>query len=274
MIKAMKTLKTMMKEGRVILSAHRGDRVRCPENTMPAFLSAERLGADMIETDLHMTRDGVLVIIHDRNPKRTCGVDGLIDRMTIDEVRTLDAGALFDPSFAGTPVSTVEEFLQWLQGNEMFVNWELKDFPHEVGDAHAFATADRLIALLDQYGMSERSMINSFSARVLEHVKKNYGDRYLIHGQGIASKIRSIDTPECSFEELFDWCNLYAVEKGHSVVEYPENFEHCLAHGILPCLCIPENEEIFRRAIELGCKMFTANDVVVADDILRRLGAR
>ena len=52
---------------RVILAAHRGDRVKCPENTMPAFESSVNFGVDMIETDVRMSLDGELVIIHDRS---------------------------------------------------------------------------------------------------------------------------------------------------------------------------------------------------------------
>ena len=56
-----------MDGSRIILAAHRGDRKCFPENTMPAFESALRFGVDMIETDVHMTRDGHLVLIHDRS---------------------------------------------------------------------------------------------------------------------------------------------------------------------------------------------------------------
>ena len=61
---------------RIILAAHRGDKKRYPENTLPAFEAALRFGVDMIETDVHMTRDGHLIIMHDRNLKRTAGYDG------------------------------------------------------------------------------------------------------------------------------------------------------------------------------------------------------
>jgi glycerophosphoryl diester phosphodiesterase len=111
-----------MDSKRIILAAHRGDRKRCPENTMPAFIAAEKLGCDMIEMDLHMTADGELVIMHDRSAKRTAGVDRNIDEMTLAEVKELDAGALFSEEFRGTPVPTVREFCEWLSGNEIMIN--------------------------------------------------------------------------------------------------------------------------------------------------------
>ena len=75
----------------IILAAHRGDKKRYPENTMPAFIAAEKFGCDMIEMDLHMTADGELVIMHDRSAKRTAGVDRNLDEMTLAEVKELDA---------------------------------------------------------------------------------------------------------------------------------------------------------------------------------------
>ncbi len=258
----------------IVLAAHRGDRLHCPENTMPAFLAAERAGVDMIETDVHLTRDGHLVILHDRSPLRTCGVEGNVDEMTLSEVRALDAGRLFGESFSGVGVPTVEEFCEWVKDTALAVNWELKDYPHLVGDAHAFRAADALCETIERYGLAERSMINSFSARVLEHVAKAHPGRYPIHGQGIGRAPRSKDTPDMPVEELFDWCCLYPEEKGHSPVEYPDGFALCRERGILPCVCIPDEEGTYRRALELGCRMFTSNDIDTADAILRRLGVR
>ncbi len=263
-----------MKGQRVILAAHRGDRKRYPENTMPAFIAAERLGVDMIETDLHLTADGELIIMHDRSPLRTCGVDGILDQMTLAEVKKLDAGATFSPEFAGVEVPTVREFLEWLKDTSLLVNWELKDYPRDSGDDHAFAAADRLTELIDEYGMTDRSMVNSFSARVLEHIKLAHGSTYPVHGQGILRAPKSYDTPKMPLTELFDWCCLYPEEKGHSPVEYAEQFAYCLENGIIPCVCIADVETTYRRALELGCKMFTSNDIVAADRILRDLGAR
>ena len=79
-----------MDGSRVILAAHRGDKFNYPENTMPAFESAIRLGCDMIETDVRMTRDGVLVLIHDRSTLRTTGVERFVDELTYDELCELD----------------------------------------------------------------------------------------------------------------------------------------------------------------------------------------
>ena len=136
-----------MNGNRIILAAHRGDCKACPENTMPAFGKAIAFGVDMIETDVHMTRDGELIIMHDRNTARTTGHDGLTDQMTLAEIKALDAGGWFSEAFKNTSVPTVKEFIERIKNTQILINWELKDYPSVVGDDFAFGAADKLIAL-------------------------------------------------------------------------------------------------------------------------------
>jgi glycerophosphoryl diester phosphodiesterase len=80
-----------------IIYAHRGANLERPENTLEAFALALELGADAIETDAHMTRDGRIVLSHDPNLLRTAGVDRNIADCTLEELRRLDVGARFEP---------------------------------------------------------------------------------------------------------------------------------------------------------------------------------
>ncbi|HUO05060.1 MAG TPA: glycerophosphodiester phosphodiesterase [Candidatus Binataceae bacterium] len=74
---------------------HRGAAATHPENTMPSFAEANAAGAEYIELDVHMTRDGEIVVCHDENLKRTCGQNRLIREMTYAEVAAADAGRMF-----------------------------------------------------------------------------------------------------------------------------------------------------------------------------------
>ena len=259
---------------RVILAAHRGDRKFFPENTMPAFEAANRAGVDMIETDIRMTADGELIIIHDRSGLRTTGVDRSVNEMTLAEVKELDAGHLFSEEFIGTRIPTVREFLEWVSKTKLLVNWELKDYPSEVGEERAFACVDQLIAMIEEYGMEKRSMVNSFSNRVLKYIWQRQGHRFPIHGQGIYHCLRHTEQEDVSDTELFDWCCLWSNERTGRPLDNPENFEYCLQNGVIPCLCIPDIAENYEKALQLGCKMFTSNDIHTADQILRSLGVR
>ena len=222
--------------GEIILAAHRGDKKNFPENTMPAFESALRHGVDMIETDVHMTRDGKLIIMHDRSCQRTAGFDGFTNDMTLGEIKELDAGAWFSPELAGTAVPTVKEFIALIKDTDMLVNWELKDYPDEVGEEFAFRSADALVDLILENGLVERSMLNSFSDKVLAHIVQKYGRLFPIHGQGIGPCKRTRDVADIPPEELYDWCCLYPNDWRKSVLDYPEHFAYCLAHDILPCV--------------------------------------
>jgi glycerophosphoryl diester phosphodiesterase len=84
------------------LVAHRGGSCLAPENTLPAFDLAARLGADCIETDVRRTRDGAVVVFHDDDTARLTGEAGTIEARTLAEVRALDAGFAFTPDGGAT----------------------------------------------------------------------------------------------------------------------------------------------------------------------------
>lgn len=263
-----------MNGNRIILAAHRGDKKTCPENTMPAFEKAIAFGVDMIETDIHMTLDGRLIIMHDRSTKRTTGHDGFTNEMTLAEIKELDAGGWFSEEYKNTPVPTVQEFIDRIKNTDLLINWELKDYPFQLGDAFAFASADKLIAMIEENGLTERSMVNSFSDRVLEHIYEKHGHKFPIHGQGILKCQRTHDHAEVPQTELYDWCCLYPDEKGMRPMDFPHNFAYCIENQIIPCVCVPDVKETYSRYVELGCKMFTSNDIYEADRILKELGVR
>src|ERR687898_2309819 len=82
--------------------AHRGDSTRVPENTLEAFRMAVEAGAGGLELDVHLTRDGHVVVIHDETVDRTTGGTGAVAEMTLDELRGLDAGHDFSPDGGST----------------------------------------------------------------------------------------------------------------------------------------------------------------------------
>ena len=113
--------------------AHRGDSVYFPENTLPAFVSAAKLGVDCIETDVHLTKDGVCVIWHDDTVERLTGVKGLVSDKTYKELMTVDAGNMFTMDNGktypfrgkGVTIATLDEVLR--KNPNMRFNVDLKD---------------------------------------------------------------------------------------------------------------------------------------------------
>lgn len=119
--------------------AHRGAMHTHPENTLPAFAEALRLGAHMIEFDVQLTRDGALVLMHDATVDRTTDGRGRVADLTLAEIRALDAGVRKDARFAGTRVPTFEEGLAGMPRN-VWLNCHLR------GGAAIGAATARIVA--------------------------------------------------------------------------------------------------------------------------------
>ena len=122
------------------LCAHRGGMATHPENTLPAFREALRLGAHMIEFDVRLTRDGALALMHDARVDRTTDGAGWFADMTLAELRGLDAGVRKDGRFAGTRIPTIEETLAMMPRN-VWLNCHLKTGDADLGAAMARAVA-------------------------------------------------------------------------------------------------------------------------------------
>lgn len=105
---------TLPKHG---ICAHRGENGVFPENTVPGFLEAIRLGARQVEFDVRQSKDGRLIIMHDETVDRTTNGKGKTTDLTFDEIRSLDAGIKKGERFAGTKVPTFEEALDCLPRN-------------------------------------------------------------------------------------------------------------------------------------------------------------
>ena len=133
--------------------AHRGASGDYPENTLLAFRKALEIGVDEIELDLHSTKDGRLVVMHDGTVDRTTGGTGAIGDLTLAEIKALDAGSAFDERFRGERVPTWEEALDLVQG-KVGLNVHLKEGGHPDGDYERRVAN----ALLD-FGMVEDSIL-------------------------------------------------------------------------------------------------------------------
>jgi len=95
-----------------LIVAHRGASADAPENTLAAFQLAWQQGADAIEGDFYLTADHQIVCVHDKNMKRTSGVDRIVAQSTLEELRQLDVGRWKGSSFAGQRIPTLLEIFQ------------------------------------------------------------------------------------------------------------------------------------------------------------------
>jgi glycerophosphoryl diester phosphodiesterase len=105
--------------GRVHVCGHRGYSLRYPENTLPALAAAKACGATTIEIDIVLTADDEPILLHDRTLDRTTDGHGFAADFALEQIRSLDAGARFNPRFAGTRVPTLAEVVDWAAAEEM-----------------------------------------------------------------------------------------------------------------------------------------------------------
>ncbi|HRE84295.1 MAG TPA: glycerophosphodiester phosphodiesterase family protein [Opitutaceae bacterium] len=138
------------------LCAHRGGGATLPENTIPALLDAVRRGVHMVEFDVSLTRDGALVLMHDRTVDRTTNGTGAVSDLTLAEIRRLDAGIKMGPQFAGVRVPTFEEALEALPRN-VWINVDFKS-DGRFGDKSA-VTAKRVAQILVQANRLHQSFL-------------------------------------------------------------------------------------------------------------------
>lgn len=107
------------------ICAHRGAMNTHPENTLPAFREAIRLGVQMIEFDVQASKDGHLVVMHDSTVDRTTDGTGEVSELTLSELQKLDAGIKKGVQFKGTRIPTLRETLQIMPEN-IWLNIHLK----------------------------------------------------------------------------------------------------------------------------------------------------
>jgi len=146
---------------RPLVMAHQGGEELWPSNTMFAFERAVALGVDVLEMDLHVTADGALVLIHDETVDRTTDGTGVVEQMTLAEVKALDAGhywtadggQTFPFRGQGITVATLEELFQAFP--DMPINIEIKLVEN-------VPVAEPFCQLIRQYGKQDQILVASF----------------------------------------------------------------------------------------------------------------
>jgi glycerophosphoryl diester phosphodiesterase len=138
-----------------LIIAHRGNRLRIPENTLESLTEAVSLGADALEFDVRVTRDGVPVLMHDARLDRTTNGHGPLGSFTFAELRTLDAGA-HPPKAARLQIPSLEEVLDRFREIPLVI--EVKEI----------AAADETERLIHQFGVQNHVLIGSSDSAVMQ----------------------------------------------------------------------------------------------------------
>ena len=151
-----------MTEREFLCIAHRGASSYAPENTFAAFDKALELGVNHVELDVHFSRDGHIVVIHDDTVDRTTDGSGPVADMTLAELRGLDAGSWFGPEYSGERIRTLAEIFEQYKGR-LYFHVEIK--------ARAEGLASRTGDMVRAHGMTKDVTVTSFWKPWLEETK-------------------------------------------------------------------------------------------------------
>jgi glycerophosphoryl diester phosphodiesterase len=239
-------IERLERETSVIVAAHRGFKSDYPENTLLAFQKALDIKADMLEFDLRLSKDGVVVVMHDETVDRTTDGSGRVGDLTLAELKRLDAGGWFGKPFEGLKVPTLEELCELLRDYpDTLLNVEIKPSPDAV------EAADKAIAMLDRFGYINRCVFTSFDAAIITHIH----DRHGLKTQGFPEQLMSNYVPG----EDGTISKMWAVGLSMKLLT-PALADRYRERGILPWCYCPDNDKQVFYALGCGSTLMTVNN--------------
>jgi len=161
--------------------AHRGSSGSYPENTRLAFEKAIEAGADMIEMDCRLSKDGHVVVIHDDRLDRTARAKGFVKGKTLKQLKKLDVGAWLKKSFKGERILTLEEILEIVSG-KVEINLEIKSVLHG-----PLGIELKVLFIVSHFDYLERAIFSSFDYQSLRRLRELAPDVRIgvLYGAGI-----------------------------------------------------------------------------------------
>ena len=224
-----------------LVIAHRGASAVAPESTQAAIREAVRAGADMVELDVQMTRDGRLVVFHDDRLERTTNGTGRVSRRRYASLRRLDAGAWFHPRFRGERILLVSQALRLIPP-PVRINLELKRTPRRR------ALVARLLRAVRRAGVSRRLLLSSFDPALLALLRGHQLTRALICRHHAESSLRQATRLGCDA-----W-------HPHRLLVTPERVARAHAAGLRVHVWTVDDRATAQRLLRWGVDGFFAND--------------
>ena len=216
---------------------HRGCCGYMPENTLISFREAFRLGVDFLEFDVQLTLDNELVVIHDNMVNRTTDGIGAVNFMTLEEIKSLDAGVKF--GYPGEKIPTLRETLGCISKEapkHMYIDLEIKDQRPIV--------VDKTLEMLKEFDLLDKTVIDSFDAQTLLYIQKYYPN-VKTHAQPpflmtrfekrVLDKVCALAVPlrlsDDEVKNLVDLADSYGIEAWGYITDTKESVERALNFG-------------------------------------------
>lgn len=188
--------------------AHRGASGQYPENTMLAFEKGIEAGADGIELDVQLTKDGRIVVIHDERLDRTTSLKGFVKDTAYDVIMTANGAAGHDQTYSDIKVPLLEDVLSWAEKKNFLINIELKN-----SVVRYEGMEEKVLEAVKRFNIEERVILSTFNheslalcARLAPHIERAaltsdvlyQADRYItsIPASGYHPKLNSPGTTD------------------------------------------------------------------------------
>lgn len=262
---------TQSKEN-IWVAAHRGWRSAYPENTMSAFKAALELGVDQIETDIRITRDGELVLIHDAAVDRTTDGTGKVCDKLFAELQALDAGSYMGEQFRGGKIPLFTELMDLVKDHPtVTLDLELKEYPVAGWEETAYDVCDRVLKIVDDYGFTDRVVLNTFSGKLHEYINGKYGKKYRQHVYFPVSHLGAGMTRN-PYEYAYCCCMFKAMYSDLNMAEKVD-FDRMASLGVEPWAgaCVKDERGV-DLAIANGATLITCDNPDVVLELLRKKG--
>lgn len=232
----------------ILIIGHRGASAIAPPNTLKAFRKAIELNADYVEFDIHIAKDGEIVIIHDYDTLNTTGVKGLIKDMNLDQIKRLDAGE-------GEKIPTLQELISIAQ-KKMGLQIEIK----------ATNLLEKLLLLLKEENLLNTSIVSSFMIDELLKLKLLEPD--LKVGLLMPVEFRRPNLIKRKIDKIaknnFYSLHLYYSNTNKEIVDFAHK------HGLKVIVWTVNDRKIMENLIEIDVDGIITDDISLANEVLGR----
>src|SRR5690606_9437619 len=238
----------------IVVAGHRGYLSAYPENTLLGFQKAIDLGLEMVEFDLRLSKDKMLMVIHDDSVDRTTNGSGKVRDFTMKELKEFDASNDFQ-QYGKQEIPTFRELCELLKPfPDILLNVEIKP------SADAKEAADEAIVMLKEYDYLTRCVFTSFDAEVIAHIYDTYG----LKTQGFLGEVMQNFDPSENGTYSKMWAGALSMD-----LLTPERIEFFQKQGILAWCYCPDDGAQVQYALECGATLMTCNDPMPALSILK-----
>ena len=248
----------------IYVAAHRGWMAKYPENTLEAFRAALTLDVDQLETDVRITKDGELVLMHDATVDRTTNGTGLVSELTLQELKELDVSN-------GAKIPTLIEFMELVKDHPTItLDIELKEYPTEGREALAYSVCDRVLKIIDDYGYTDRCVINTWDCKLHEYINETYGSKYKQHMYYPKNRLEKHTGPCKKDPYRYGYCTcVFGLVDGEITIDEAKQLQK--ETGIrLWAGTYAKDEEMIAVAVEMGAELITCNNPDEVLEILRK----